>query len=205
MIDRYENFAALAAQETEGTHYRVHALRRESPVLMMAPHGGFIEPGTHQVAGYLAAERHSYYAFETLEPRMRGQGMHITSRRFDEPRALALVARADIVIAVHGRKDKDDIWSAWVGGLHEPLRDAIASALGDAGLAAKAVGDGHPLAGRDADNICNRGRLGAGVQLELPARLRQALVRESERRAAFVGAIHGAIHGALAACGHDQA
>ena len=72
-------------------------------------------------------------------------------------------------------------------------RAAIAAALDAAGLAAKAVGDGHPLAGRDADNICNRGRAGAGVQLELPARLRQALVRESEACAAFVGAIHAAL------------
>jgi len=201
MIDRYENFAALAAQEREGTHYRVHARRRDSPVLFMAPHGGFLEPGTHLVAGYLAADRHSFYAFETLEPRARGMGMHITSRRFDEPRALALVAQAEIVITVHGRKDKDDARGAWVGGRHDPLRDAIASALGAAGLAAKAVGDGHPLAGRDADNICNRGRAGAGVQLELPARLRQLLVRDAERRDAFVAAIHGV----LVAHGHDRA
>jgi phage replication-related protein YjqB (UPF0714/DUF867 family) len=193
MIDRYENFAALAAQETAGTHYRIRAIRRDSPVLIMAPHGGFIEPGTHLVAGYLAGERHSYYAFETLEPRASGQGMHIASRRFDEPQALALVAGADIVLTVHGRKDKDDPWAAWVGGRHDPLRDAIAAALGKAGLAAKAVGDGHPLSGRDVDNICNRGRAGAGVQLELPARLRQALVRESEKREAFIRAIHVAL------------
>ena len=193
MIDRYENFAALAVQEREGTHYRVHAIRRASPVLIMAPHGGFIEPGTHQIADELAAGRHSFYAFETLEKRAPGKGMHITSRRFDEPRALTLVADAEIVLTVHGRKDKDDAWGVWVGGLHDPLRDAIAAALDAAGLAAKAVGDGHPLAGRDADNICNRGRAGAGVQLELPARLRQALVRESEACAAFVGAIHAAL------------
>lgn len=201
MIDRYENFADLAARETEGTHYRISAIRRDSPVLVMAPHGGFIEPGTHLVAGYLAGERHSFYAFEGLEPRARGKGMHITSRRFDEPRALALVGQAEIVITVHGRKDKDDIWGAWVGGRHESLRDAIVAALDDIGIMAKVLGDGHPLAGRDADNICNRGRAGAGVQLELPGRLRQLLVRDSEQRQAFVGAIHGA----LDANGHDQA
>ncbi len=193
MIDRYENFAALAAQEQEGTHYRIHAIQRHAPVLIMAPHGGFIEPGTHHVADYLAADRYSFYAFETLEPRARGKGMHITSRRFDEPRALALVAHAGIVITVHGRKDKDDAWSAWVGGLHDPLRDAITTALDEAGLAAKAVGAGHPLAGRDADNICNRGRRGAGIQLELPARLRQLLVADIKPRRAFVDAIHGAL------------
>lgn len=201
MIDRYENFAALAAQEREGTHYRVHAIQRHSPVLIMAPHGGFIEPGTHYVADYLAGDRHSCYVFETLEPRARGKGMHITSRRFDEPRALALVTAAQIVVTVHGRKDKDDAWSAWVGGLHDPLRDAITAALDEAGLAAKAVGDGHPLAGRDADNICNRGRAGAGIQLELPARLRQLLVADPEPRQAFVRAVHDA----LARYGHDQA
>ena len=40
---------------------------------------------------------------------------------------------------------------------------------------------------------------GAGVQLELPARLRQALVRESEMRAAFVETVHAT----LAAYGYD--
>lgn len=207
MIDRYENFAALAARETEGTHYRVRAIRRDSPVLVMAPHGGFIEPGTHLVADFLAGESHSFYAFESLEPRGRGQGMHIASRRFDEPRALALIDLADVVITVHGRKDKDDVWTAWVGGRHDGLRDAIAATLVDAGLAAKAVGDGHPLAGRDPDNICNRGRAGAGIQLELPARLRQTLVREPQRRDAFVGAVSAAIRATIQVAsdnhGHD--
>lgn len=192
MPDKYENFAALAANEMEGVHYRIHLAARPSPLAVLAPHGGHMEPGSRQIAQAIAGARFSFYCFESLEKRARGQGLHITSTRFDEPRAMALLAASDIAIGVHGRKDKDDPVAVWVGGLHEPFRDAISDMLERAGFAAKPVGEGHPLSGRDATNICNRGRLGAGVQLEMPARLRQALVADAAQCAAFVAAIHRA-------------
>ena len=193
MADRYENFAHLARHEREGRDYRIHAVARASPVLVLAPHGGFMEPGTHLIAAFIAGERHACYAFETLARRDRAKSMHITSARFDEPRALALLATAEIAIGVHGRKDKEDPHAIWVGGLHEPLRDAIARELSVAGVDTKIVGDGHPLAGRDPQNICNRGRRGAGVQLEMPARIRQRIVSEYDMRNLFVAAIQAAI------------
>ena len=103
MADRYENFAHLARHEREGRDYRIHAVARASPVLVLAPHGGFMEPGTHLIAAFIAGERHACYAFETLARRDRAKSMHITSARFDEPRALALLATAEIAIGVHGR------------------------------------------------------------------------------------------------------
>ena len=193
MADQYENFAHLARHEREGRDYRIHAVARASPVLVLAPHGGFMEPGTHLIAAFIAGERHACYAFETLARRDRAKSMHITSARFDEPRALALLAAAEVAIGVHGRKDKDDPHAIWVGGLHEPLRDSIARKLSVAGVDTKIVGDGHPLAGRDLQNICNRGRRGAGVQLEMPARIRQRIVAESRVRDRFVAAMQAAI------------
>lgn len=193
MADQYESFAALAAREIEGEHYRIRVVRRPSLIAIVAPHGGFIEPGTSEAAIAIARESLSFYCFESLTLRARGDGLHITSTLFDEPQALRLVAASEVVIGVHGRKNGADEASIWVGGLHEPLRDAICAALLDSGFRAKPVGEGHPLAGRDPRNICNRGRRGAGVQLELPRALRISFSHDESRRYAFAEAVRAAL------------
>ncbi|MGD9657451.1 MAG: poly-gamma-glutamate hydrolase family protein [Methylocystis sp.] len=192
MADRYDSFATLAAYEIQGVDYRIRIARRASPIAIIAPHGGLIEPATSDIAAAIAADRFSLYCFEGLN-RANSARLHITSSRFDEPRALALVTASEVAIGVHGRKDQGDDASIWVGGLHESLRDAICEALAGAGFKAKAVGEGHRLAGRDPANICNRGRLGAGVQLELPKTLRDALVRELTGCAALAAAVRDAL------------
>jgi phage replication-related protein YjqB (UPF0714/DUF867 family) len=193
MGDRYENFAALSAQEREGVHYRVRVTMRPSPVVIVAPHGGFMERGTSELAWAIAAERHSVYCFESLYARRREHSLHITSERFDEPRALALVHSCDVAIGVHGRKNRDDPDTIWVGGLHEALRDEICDALAAARFRVKPVGDGHRLAGRGRSNICNRGRLGAGVQLETPRALRDRLLANAALQMSFAEAVRRAV------------
>lgn len=193
MADQYHSFAALAAREVKDVHYRIRLTARRSPIAIVAPHGGFIEPGTSELAAAIAGKTHSLYCFESLTMRAKGDGLHITSTRFDEPQALLLAARSDIVVGVHGRKNGADASTVWVGGLHEELRDAISAALTDGGFQAKAVAEGHPLAGRDPANICNKGRLGAGVQLELPRALRIAFARDATNSRAFAEAVRGAL------------
>jgi phage replication-related protein YjqB (UPF0714/DUF867 family) len=193
MADQYDSFAALAAREIEGIHYRIKIATRPSPIAVVAPHGGFIEPGASEAAGAIAGESFSLYCFESLTLRAGGDGLHITSTRFDEPQALSLIAASQLVIGVHGRKNGADDASVWVGGLHETLRDAIRDALVTQGFRAKSVGDGHPLCGRDPANICNKGRLGAGVQLEIPRALRVAFAQESARRRDFAQAVRATL------------
>lgn len=193
MVDQYQSFAALALREREGVHYRIRMVARPSPIAVIAPHGGYIEPGTSEAAHEIAGESFSLYCFESLTLRARGDGLHITSTRFDEPQALRLIEASHIVVGVHGRKDGDDDASIWVGGLHEHLRDVVSVALLDSGFRSKSVGEGHPLAGRDPKNICNRGRGGAGVQLEIPRALRMSFAEESARRRAFGAAVRQAI------------
>jgi phage replication-related protein YjqB (UPF0714/DUF867 family) len=127
--------------------------------------------------------------------------LHITSTRFDEPRALRLIEASDLVIGVHGRKNGEDGASIWIGGLHASLRDAICAGLIAGGFPAKAVGDGHKLAGRDPMNICNRGRLRAGVQLELPRALRASFAADAGRRRAFGAAVRAAVIREIPRCG----
>jgi phage replication-related protein YjqB (UPF0714/DUF867 family) len=193
MADKYECFAALAAREIEGVHYRIRVAARPSPIAIVAPHGGYIEPGTSETAMAIAHESFSLYCFESLTMRANGDGLHITSTRFDEPQALQLVARSELVVGVHGRKNGEDEASVWVGGLHVKLRDTISDALRANGFRAKAVGEGHPLAGRDPANICNRGRRRAGVQLELPRALRIKFAHDAAHRHAFAQAVRAAL------------
>ncbi len=193
MADQYDSFAALAANEIEGVHYRIRVVARPSPVAVVAPHGGLIEPGTSEAATAIAQQTHSLYCFESLSRRASGDGLHITSTCFDEPQALRLVALSETVVGVHGRKNGADEASIWVGGLHEALRDDIAGRLLRAGFRAEAIGERRPLAGRDPANICNRGRLGAGVQLELPRALRVTFAQDSALLDAFARAVRAAL------------
>ena len=187
MSDLYGSYADLAAGEVEGVHYRIRVIDRASPIAVVAPHEGRIEAGTSQTAALIAADVFSLYCFEGL---VSGRRLHITSARFDEPRALALVESSDIAIGVHGRADRGDHRTIWLGGLHESLRDAIGAALERVGFK---TSTNHHMQGKAPGNICNRGRLRAGVQLELPMSLRNAFLNDPLARQAFGSAVRDTI------------
>ena len=191
MADRYLSFADLAAHEREGVDYRIRAIDRDAPVAVVAPHGGEIEPGTSEIAAAIAGDDLSLYCFEGLKLGRPHGDLHITSPRFDEPRCLALVASCERVVGVHGRRDRDDLQSVWMGGADVDRRDRIAVALDKAGFIA--ITDGHALTGDQPTNICNRGRSGAGVQLEIPAALRDELRQDIQRLQAFADAVRSVL------------
>jgi phage replication-related protein YjqB (UPF0714/DUF867 family) len=186
MADTYKNFEALKAGEAEEIDYRIRFENRGTPVVVLAPHGGSIEPGSSQIAMAIAREDYSFYCFEGLGPDHYGD-LHITSDHFDEPRAVKLVTAAETAIAIHGRRDRDDQATVWLGGRDTKLRDAVASSLRASQF--KAATEGHPLTGRKSANICNRGTTGAGVQLELPRALRDRLVRDQAEMRTFACAV----------------
>jgi phage replication-related protein YjqB (UPF0714/DUF867 family) len=170
--DEFLSFGDLAGRYTEGVDYAVKVLRREqSQVAILAPHGGLIEGRTSQVARFIAGDQHHLYLFEGLRP--TGDNfdcLHLASHRFDEPRALELIAGCDTVVAVHGYAARGP--DVLLGGLNERLKLEIGRALEAKGFTWQA--DGHRFPGKDPRNICNRGRSGAGVQLELSEGLRKA-------------------------------
>ena len=190
MADRYQNFAELDANERRGTDFNIRYEDRGTPAIVIAPHGGSIEPHTSLIVEAIAQDELSFYIFEGVRPGGGGD-LHITSTNFDEPNALLLIRRARTVIAIHGRADRGDPKTVWLGGLNGKLRDAIASSL--QGASFDVVSLQHGLAGRDPGNICNRGSAQAGVQLELPRSLRERLADDGARLKAFSGAIRDAI------------
>lgn len=191
MVDRYSSFAQLERGETKGVDYDIRTVRRPSPVAIIAPHGGEIEPGTTSIAEATAGSTFNFYSFIGLKPGRPHGDLHIASTSFDEPKCCAIVENCDIVVAVHGRADRNDPKTVWLGGRFISLRDAIAAALSKASFVAHAV-DGQ-LAGTASSNICNRGTRAAGVQLELPRSLRDELQKYPTRLFEFSNVIRSAI------------
>jgi phage replication-related protein YjqB (UPF0714/DUF867 family) len=166
------NYDHLAQHYREGVDFAVHVTARErSGVAVLAPHGGRIEGRTSEIARLIAGDEHRLYLFEGL--RMTGDNfdrLHLASHRFDEPRALDLISSCDIVVAVHGYAASGP--DVLLGGLNERLKREIAQALAETGFSC--LTDGHRFPGKDPLNICNRGRSGEGVQIELSEDLRKA-------------------------------
>jgi phage replication-related protein YjqB (UPF0714/DUF867 family) len=173
----------------EGQDYAIRIELRDPRVLILAPHGGKIEPATAEVAEAIAGIDYSFYSFEGLKADGNGV-LHIESHLFDEPRALWAVEKADIVITVHGQVDRKEEF-VMVGGLDDGLRLEIQRQLESAGFQTRPPSEG--LMGTDPMNICNRGRLRRGVQLEISRKVRDVLRTNQEQLHTFASAVRKAI------------
>jgi phage replication-related protein YjqB (UPF0714/DUF867 family) len=189
MPSSYQSFKKLVEHEIEDRDYRVRIELRDPRVLIIAPHGGKIEPMTAKIAEAIAGTDFSLYAFEGLKSDGNGV-LHIESHLFDEPRALQAAEKADIVVTIHGQIDQDDGF-VMVGGLDDSLRSEIIQELGVAGFQTRPPTEG--LMGTDPQNICNRGKLNQGVQLEVSRKVRDLLRNDRDRLRVFAEAIRRAI------------
>ncbi len=193
MTSPYRSFGELKSRESEGKDYQIKFRLRDERVLIMAPHGGKIEPTTTIIAEAIAGENYSCYSFEGL----KNEGndiLHIESHLFDEPQALQAVKKADVVITVHGQLSHQEGF-VMVGGLHVDLRSEIRRQLGAAGFQTRTPPEG--LQGIDPENICNRGRLKGGIQLEVSRKERDSLRKDRERLQEFSDAVRDAIQSNL--------
>lgn len=180
MADKFRTFKELSENRRLGTDYRIRVKDRGTPLVILAPHGGWIEPGTSEIAEAIAGTDLSFYAFEALKNGSHGD-LHITSHRFDEPQALDVVGRSQTAVAIHGRRDQVNN-AVWLGGCALALRDAIGTSLQNAGFEAE-LNDRLP--GLEPKNICNRTLTREGVQLELPRTMRRQLTTDPELLSAF--------------------
>jgi phage replication-related protein YjqB (UPF0714/DUF867 family) len=189
--DWYAGFDDLARGEEEGVHYRIRCHWRGSAVGVVAPHGGSIEPGTSQIATAIAGDTHNLYCFEGMLPRSEPHArLHITSHKFDEPRCVDLVARSDHVVTVHGMREITE--RALIGGLDDELKETLRDGLAAAGYEAAIIDKGRYSA-LSPMNICNRGRLGRGAQLELGRDLRILLRSDDGALGRFAAIVRGAL------------
>ena len=184
----YTSFKELADRETEGQDYRIRIELRDARVLIMAPHGGKIEPTTAQIAKAIAGIDYSFYSFEGLKTDNRM--LHIESHLFDEPRALQAVQKADVVVTVHGQLNQKEEF-VMVGGLNESLGSEITAQLKAASFQTRPPAEG--LMGNDPMNICNRGKSKQGVQLEVSRKVRDLLRHDRDHLKFFSDAVRKGI------------
>jgi phage replication-related protein YjqB (UPF0714/DUF867 family) len=199
-MDVYRNFAGLSEAEREDLDFRITAVKRKgSSIVIVAPHGGKIEPGTSEVAKEVANNDLSLALFEGIK-RKGNKHLHITSTNFDEPRCVELVQESDTVVAIHGEGSFEP--SVFLGGKDDELGVQLKAALERYGYAVKTHGN-PDLHGLAAENICNRGRHGVGVQLELSSGLRQTFFQSltdkgrkkpTDELVRFVAAVREGLH-----------
>ena len=189
MASPHRNFEELTQQEIEGKDYQIKFRLRDDRVVIMAPHGGKIEPTTSMIAEAIAGEIYSFYSLEGLKEEGNGI-LHIESHLFNEPRGLQAAQKADVVITVHGQLNHEEGF-IMVGGLNVDLRSEIRRRLEEAGFQTRTPPEG--LQGIDPENICNRGRLKGGVQLEVSRKERDSLRTDQGRLEKFANAIRRAI------------
>jgi len=186
---RYRGYADLAAAQVRGRDYEIEVHRRpHSRVAILAPHGGGIEDGTSELARAVAGDDFNLYLFEGRRAAQNYRALHLTSHRFDEPACLALVAECEYVVAIHGCRGAAP--EILLGGRDHVLRDRVAAQLRTLELAVHTAG--HPFPALHADNVCNRGASGRGVQIELT---------QSVRRSSHAVSVARAIRGVLLAVG----
>ena len=193
------NFQALGKQIKEGIDYRIRRRDGSSGILLMAPHGGRIEFGTTEIADAVAGNRHAFYTFSGIR-KQGNRSLHITSHLFDEPCGIEMVLRATTVMTIHGCKHT--LPAVYTGGRHLQLRRHIETALTAAGFR---VEPNSALPGKHRFNICNRGRLRMGVQLEITAGLRRTLFvdltqNRSKRKTADFGKFVAALQDGIDTC-----
>jgi phage replication-related protein YjqB (UPF0714/DUF867 family) len=178
-VSKYGSYAELARCELQGSDYRITACARpQSPVLIVAPHGGLIEVGTSEIAAAVACDEYNLFSFEGLKPYGANRDLHITSHQFDHPGCLAMAARCALVLSVHGCLGDSEIH---VGGLDTEFAAHLAKRLSGAGFAVNAASQKYP--GRHPLNICNRGLRQQGAQLEITYDLRTGDSRAELARA----------------------
>ncbi len=174
-MEKYSNFEELKKKEKEGQDYQIQYRQGRTGIAVIAPHGGGIEPGTSEIADRVAGEDHAFYSFEGWK-RQGNFHLHITSRNFDEPVGIRVATQAKRIVTIHGCIAEEKV--VYIGGKDASLKDRIRKALEEADFPVK---ENPRFMGTNPLNICNRGRFGMGVQLEISAPLRCSMFRDLTR------------------------
>jgi len=152
-------------------------LRLEGPLGLMAIHGGGIEPGTEEIARFVA--RHSGASLYVYAGRRAGGNLSLHRPSHDmkmEERALVVqfLNHVKTAISIHGHGRRQNC--AYVGGLHQRMVQRFVELARPALSQYEWISDPKiippGLSGRSSSNLVNLPP-DRGMQLELPPQLRQ--------------------------------
>jgi len=152
-------------------------VRLEGPLGLMAIHGGGIEPGTEEIARFVAS--HSGASLYVYAGRRSGGNLSLHRSSHDmriEERALVVqfLNHVQTVISIHGHGRREN--RVYVGGLHQSMVQHFVELARPAFSQYEWISDPKSippgLSGRSPTNVVNLPPA-RGMQLELPPRLRQ--------------------------------
>jgi phage replication-related protein YjqB (UPF0714/DUF867 family) len=148
----------------------------------MAPHGGKIEPGTSELAEYLAGQDFSFYAFEGIRSGNNGR-LSLPLDRFEEPECTRVLGRCGLAVVIQAILGKNR--EVKLAGAHATLREQLGGVLRAAGF--EVLDDECPV---NPLELCNRP--GPGVRIEVSRKLRDRFVsypRDMDRFVACIRAV----------------
>ena len=171
LAQKLSSFKELSILKKEGKDFEVKTRVGLVDSLVMAIHGGTIEPGTTELADAIAADKFSFYSFTGLADDYHG--LHLTSTDFDEPRLSDLTQNAKNCLSLHGLKgDEADFC---VGGGNAQKRKSYVSLLTQKFPKWRTCElCCPPNSGTSMKNVVNRCKL-PGVQIEMGQSLRAEL------------------------------
>ncbi|MDU0451269.1 poly-gamma-glutamate hydrolase family protein [Staphylococcus chromogenes] len=174
--DHYESMKALMKATKEGEDWKIRTKDETNATVIVAPHGGGIEPGTTEIAEDIADKSQSgFYTFEGLR-RANNSELHVTSVNYDEPKAQKMVGQSQRTVTVH-RTSRDEA-DVYIGGRDTKLKQIITEKLLDNGFKVK-QGTGS-IAGEGVNNITNMNQRQAGVQLEISSKTIQRFFKNGD-------------------------
>ena len=165
-MDKYSCFQELTQYEDD---FVFDICDQNSSVTILAPHGGRIEPHTTEIARLIAGDNYNFFSFSGGKEGSN-RDLHITSHRYDENQAVALVQKSLTVITVHGCAIQEPV--LFLGGLDTDLKNRIAEELAATNIAVDQSCSAY--GGTHKNNLCNRGLTGKGVQMECSRPLRDS-------------------------------
>lgn len=180
--DAYGDFYSFASSHYEGKDYEIEVRDISARCSALAIHGGNLEKGTDLLADKVAGGEMNFYAFRSLLKKDAWKA-HITSSRFNEPRAVFLSKKSDYSISFHGMAENGK--KICVGGSALAFAEEMAQGLKSAGFDAQ-----YPcsrLPGRHPMNVVNLARNG-GVQLEISIKLLKELDKNPNKLLKFTEA-----------------
>src|SRR5699024_387972 len=158
------SFEKLESEEVENEDYTINSKDTGSDTLLIAIHGGGLEPGTTELVEYIAKENnYSYYTFNGIK-KSGNRKMHITSTDYDEPLALELVNKSLITLSFHGY-DEPNKKHTYVGRLDTALVKKVNGKLNEDNFSASI--EQERIDASEKDNIVNQNNKNKFAQIEL--------------------------------------
>lgn len=193
-VAEYPSMTALRKVEQAGVAYDLAWTITDSPLIVIAPHGGAIELRTSEIASAIATTEHTQCQFKGKLPAGNNYPrLHVTSVRWDVEECLILIGQRTHALSIHGTSKPGKI--VYIGGRDTTTGTRLASRMRAAGfnVVQPAPAD---IAGTSTQNFVNKDADGAGVQLELTYDLRVELFPTkdgppSTRGQAFTDAVRG--------------